>query len=144
MSRDRQEKVTIPEAAERLGISQSAVRQRIRRGSILWEKDETGRTYVYITPGVTSHHAVEDTSRDELIEVLREQLAAEREANREMRRLLAGLIERVPELEAPRETPGGPQMPAEETERAEPQDRPAEAQEATERRSWWRRWFGSD
>jgi hypothetical protein len=40
-----------------------------------------------------------------LVAVLREQLAAERQAHAEARRILAGLVERIPQLEAPREAP---------------------------------------
>jgi hypothetical protein len=41
-------------------------------------------------------------AKDETINLLRSQLEAEREANRENRRIIAGLVQRVPGLEAPR------------------------------------------
>ena len=40
------------------------------------------------------------SAKDETIRVLSEQLEAEREANRENRRIIAGLVQRVSELEA--------------------------------------------
>jgi predicted transcriptional regulator len=43
-------------------------------------------------------------------------------------------------LEEERESP---QTVEEESERAEPQSATARAQEGIQRRSWWRRWFGS-
>ena len=44
-----QERLSVPEAANRLGISEGALRQRLYRGSIESEKDEYGRVYVVIT-----------------------------------------------------------------------------------------------
>jgi predicted ArsR family transcriptional regulator len=42
------ERVTIAQAAKQLGITQEAIRARIRRGSIESNKGEDGRTYVYL------------------------------------------------------------------------------------------------
>jgi hypothetical protein len=81
------------------------------------------------------------------VRYLERQLDQEREARTEERRrhdtLLAQLMQRIPELEAPSGLRNG-----HETATAEP-DRDREhhpatdgAQEAAGRRSWWRRWFG--
>jgi predicted transcriptional regulator len=138
MSRDRQDRVTIPEAASRLGITQAAVRQRIRRGSISWEKGEDRRTYVYISPDVTARHTVDETSRDELIEELRDRIRYLEEESSRKDHLLAAALERIPAIEAPQE-------PRESPESAEPRsDRgttPEEQEEQTAR-PWWRRMFG--
>jgi hypothetical protein len=85
-------------------------------------------------------HAELVAAKDETINLLRSQLEAEREANRENRRIIAGLVQRVPELEAPR---NGHETATAEPDREE-EHRPATdgAQEAAEPRSWWRRWFG--
>ncbi len=45
---------------------------------------------------------------------LRAQLDQEREANRENRRIIAGLVQRVPELEPSREQRNGPETASEE------------------------------
>jgi len=46
-SRDRPvDRMTVPEAAEALGVTQSAIRKRVQRGSIHWDKDHEGRVYV--------------------------------------------------------------------------------------------------
>ena len=70
--------------------------------------------------------------KDLLIEVLRDQLREEREANRENRRIIAGLVQRVPELEAapePRESPV--------TSSEEPGSTPAPSEkEKKQERSW--------
>ncbi len=76
---------------------------------------------------------------------LREQLREERQANRENRRIIAGLIERTPELpaashEEPRESP-------ESAREGEPGTNTTPAstspQTGAQPRSWWRRIFGS-
>jgi len=133
------------EAASALGISPDAVRKRASRGLLDSEKDEGGRLYIWLdddTPptGHDTPGAGQD-GRDVLIEVLREQLREEREANRENRRIIAGLVQRVPELEPARESPESP-----ETASAEPYSThaPPEQQEPSQRRerSWWRGFFG--
>ena len=40
------DRVSVAEAARRLGISQDAVYKRIKRGSIPWDKGEDDKTYV--------------------------------------------------------------------------------------------------
>jgi hypothetical protein len=75
------------------------------------------------------------------IEDLREQLEAERQAHAEARRIIAGLVERIPAIEAPSEAPESPETVEEEPERAEPRPAAGGAQEG-ERRPWWRRVFG--
>jgi hypothetical protein len=79
-------------------------------------------------------------AKDETINLLRSQLEAEREANRENRRIIAGLVQRVPELEAPR---NGHETAA-EASGGVVEDREGEGgpQNGSQRRSWWRTWFG--
>ncbi len=55
------------------------------------------------------------SAKDEAIRVLREQLEAEREASAELRRIVAGLVQRVPELEAPPEPREAPETTSEES-----------------------------
>ncbi len=74
-------------------------------------------------------------AKDETIEALRDQLEAERSANRENRRIIAGLIERVPALEtAPQSGPEAPVGPPSGGGGVGYREEP-------ERRSWWRRLF---
>ncbi len=72
---------------------------------------------------------------------LEEELEAERIRRAEAERERDELRTRLEELQ---ETPQPPETTAEEPERTDPPDRGAEAQEATEHRSWWRRFFGFD
>jgi hypothetical protein len=145
--RDREQRLTMAEAAEVLGISKDAVRMRVRRDSLRSEKGEDGRVYVFVD--ATTHETEADVLRSdpsaELVEVLRAQvedlqsrLDRETEANRENRRIIAGLIERVPELESP----AAPEEPRESPESAEPSStppRPRQAPETGAQRPWWRR-----
>jgi hypothetical protein len=139
---------TVIEAAKVLGVGTDAVRKRVARDTIEHEKvDDT--VYVWLDDGhdggTTPRHD-DDTSGDdggaELLDAyreqldaykdqvhyLRDQLDAERRANDENRRLLAALLQRVPELEA---APGEPVLPFESRQEA--------AQEPTER-PWWEFW----
>src|SRR3954447_22331998 len=81
-SRDsRIERLSVPEAAETLGISASAVRKRVERGTLKACKDKDGRLFVYLdmeevgraTLRDTSHDTAYDKDRDELLAELREQ-----------------------------------------------------------------------
>jgi hypothetical protein len=149
-SRATSQRLTVQEAAEVLGTSVDAVRMRARRGSLLSEKDPDGRVYVWVDsdesetkPRLNGESTVLIAAKDETIRVLHEQLEAEREAHREARRIIAGLVQRIPELEAPQEPLGGPENAGEELERAEPRSSATGgAQESAERVSWWRRVFG--
>ena len=141
--------LTVPEAAEALGISPEAVRARIHRGTLRKEKAPDGTVYVRLngdrsrTNGDDTHDkthdrsAVEQVLREQVAH-LREQLDQEREANRENRRIIAGLVQRVPELEAPR---NGHETATAEPAREEPRPANGGAQEGAER-PWWRRVFG--
>jgi hypothetical protein len=55
VSRDRPVgRMTVPEAAEMMGVTQSAIRKRVHRGTIPWDKDHEGRIYVYVDPSEMS------------------------------------------------------------------------------------------
>lgn len=57
MAKDR---VTVQEAARRLGIKDDAIRKRIQRGTLEHDKDADGRVYVYLD---ATHDAWRDTTR---------------------------------------------------------------------------------
>ncbi len=148
----------VPEAAEALGISPEAVRNRLSRGTLRSEK-RAGRVFVLIDRDMVrpTERYTGDTPTDTtgLVDALRQQIASlerqlevSNEANREHRRIIAGLVQRIPELEAAPEPRDEPETVAESSRRTDAPEEPTEAQEAawepegTERRSWWRRWFG--
>ncbi len=154
---------TVPEAAEALGVTVDAIRSRIKRHTIMHVR-EGGRVYVLLSgdQGVISHDQGDDQGtahhadqppqtgpdhRDELLEELRDRVRALEEANRENRRIIAGLVQRIPELEATPEPRGEPETNrqddggAERGSPTEPQTG-AEEPEETPQRPWWLRWLG--
>jgi flagellar biosynthesis GTPase FlhF len=139
------QRVTVPEAAELLGITAEAVRMRIKRATLRSER-QGGRVFVLLGPERPTEQTTERTGPTEdrtaeLIDTLREQLQAERQAHAEARRIIAGLVERIPPaMEAPAEAREAPETAAEESERAEHYSAARGTQEAT-RRPWWRRWL---
>jgi hypothetical protein len=132
-----------------------AIRKRVQRGTIPHEKDAAGRVWILLDTGRPRQDTIQDTTGQRQdgesgplisemrgrIEDLREQLEAERQAHAEARRIIAGLVERIPAIEAPSEAPESPETVEEEPERAEPRPAAGGAQEG-ERRPWWRRVFG--
>src|SRR5215208_1894106 len=160
-------RVTIKEAAARLGVTEAAIRKRIQRGSLDKEMGSDGRVYVYLDLSQDKSHPESQVHRDpaveELVEELRDRVAfLERSLERRSieaeryQQIVAGLTQtnnqlsaRVLQLEAPVEPPAstesrevGVQEPAEAT--------PAPGQDTTlhtyESRSsekpWWKRVFG--
>ena len=134
----RTNRLTVQQAAAHLGISEGAVRNRIKRDTLRVER-EAGRVYVLLAG---SANRDESTDESQLVAVLREQLAAERQAHAEARRIIAGLVERIPAIEAPvEETPEASETADELQGRGSPQTTAPGAQEGA-RRPWWRRIIG--
>jgi hypothetical protein len=159
---------TVIEAAKVLGVGTDAVRKRVARGTMEHERVED-TVYVWLDNGhddgtterrdggtigdgaelLDAYRGQLDSYKDQ-VGYLRSQLDQERRANDENRRLLAALIQRVPELEAGATQPtsseaheDGAQEPAED-DAGGPRRPPAggaQAQNGSER-SWWRRVFG--
>jgi hypothetical protein len=146
------ERVSVPQAADHLGTTVDALRKRVQRGTIPHERGRDGRVWILLDTGRPRQDTDQDTDRPQFepdplisemrgrIEDLREQLEAERQAHAEARRIIAGLVERIPAIEAPSETP-------EAYEKAEEQQGRGETHSATEgpqegvQRPWWRRLF---
>jgi hypothetical protein len=121
-------RLTLRQAAAALGVSESAIRKRVERGTLRSDKGRDGRRYVYLDT-VTDQRvdASAPHERDALVSelrahngTLREQLEAERQAHAEARRIIAGLVERIPAIEAPREVSETSETVEEHPERAEP------------------------
>ena len=161
-------RVTIREAASRLGVTEAAVRKRIQRGSLGKELGQDGRVYVYLDLSQDTSHPESQVHRDplveELVEELRDRVAfLERSLERRSleaeryQQIVAGLTQtnnnlsaRVLELEAPAESTARPQAseesPAHDVANGaagpRPQQSDAGAQNGSERVPWWRRMFG--
>src|SRR5215210_1354575 len=75
------------------------------------------------------------SAKEETIRVLEAQLEAEREASAELRRIVAGLVQRVPEIEGPAE----PREPSEAVREPSAGTSTSPDQEGL---PWWKRFFG--
>ena len=147
-------RVSVYEAADALGVTVDAIRKRIQRGTIPHERHEDGRVYVLLDATSNLQDSDQDKYRthatDALVESLSEQVeylkdvvATRDEEIRRRDHIIAGLVERVPALEAPREPRETSQTVAEGPEGADPRPADKGAQEGAEPRpSWWRRFFG--
>jgi hypothetical protein len=140
-----QRRTTVAEAAEILGISAEAVRGRIRRGTLPVER-EGGTVYVLVDARTTDDQprTTGDQPNDRtdlLIAELQDRIRSLEEANRENRRIIAALTQRIPELEAPRDARESPTETAEPRLGAERGTVSPEPQSGTSR-PWWRRIFG--
>ena len=132
------------EAADRLGLTQDAVRKRLTRGIIRHDKDQDGRIYVYVSPSDTSSKTGQDPVQDEsewdrYIASLEDQISFLRRELERKDAILLRMAERIPELEPAQE-------PQNQAESAEPQsdrvETPEESEKAAEHRPWWRKIFG--
>ena len=137
---------TVAEAARVLGVTESAVRGRINRGTLEAER-EGGTVYVRLsdeqlsdnqqtTVDYSGESSALTSALEARIESLERQLTAERSSSAELRRLLAAALERIPpQLEAPSGPRESPETATEAPGRGEPRDE--------EHVPWWRRWFQS-
>jgi excisionase family DNA binding protein len=150
------QRLTIQEAAHRLGVSESAIRKRIKRGTLKREKTEDGRVLVYMEapapPSAPGADEVPTTERDALISQMQgriDSLERERDVRtEEIRRrdtIIMNMTEAMKALnppargESPQEPRESPETVEEEPERAEPRPDAPGAQEGGQRR-WWEFW----
>ena len=153
-------RVTVAEAALLLGLSEDAVRSRLKRGTLRRATGPDGTVLVVLGDGDTTDrpttnggHSTTDQSTNqtdqalmqahldslqEQISFLRAQLVTRDEELRRKDHLLAALTERIPELEPASEPREGP---SETHDGAEQGDGTPEPQKAAER-SWWQKFFG--
>ena len=144
---EKMDRLTVAEAAVRLGVKEQAIRKRIQRGTIAHDKDDDGRVYVYLDPEDGATGTSIDTGMDTLLQSLQDQIAYLRQEaedwKEEARRkdtIIMSLTQRLPELQAPVESPGGLQTASEGPTKCNLRGQ----QEPSQRRSWWRAFFGLD
>jgi hypothetical protein len=145
----------VDEAARVLGLSVDAIRKRVQRGTIPYEKDPAGRVTILLdtvetVQDVTGHGPGHSQDAERPLEDLRDQVAflrreleARTEEARRKDHIIMSLTQRVPELAPPRASPEphGPEPVAETSEGTDtPTDRGE--RETGVQRPWWRRWFG--
>lgn len=128
MERDR---VTIQEAARRLGISESGVRKRVKRRQ-LESSHEGGRVYVYLDSVGTEADSVPDSVPDKYTARLEDEVAYLREMLRREQEINAMHASNMRALSAP-------ESPPEPVQEEEP---PAEAESPVNQSSspWWKFW----
>lgn len=151
-------RMTVREAAGKLGITVEAVRNRIKRGTLPSEK-EGGSVFVLLDQerGTDQTTGQPEAGRDqpqpddrpaELVEELRNRIAylerqveEEREARRRADTLMARLMDRVPELPPapPQDAPGARESATEDRPGTNTPTASASPQTGTQRRPWWRR-----
>lgn len=151
-----QDRVTLQEAARRLGVTEGAVRKRVQRDSMEHEKGEDGRVYVYLDTGEDTDSTESKDAARTLEEELRDRvrfleraLETEQEGRRRADTIIAQLSQATAEqartiqaIEDPTDAP----EPQNERERAEDRSdkvgAPEESETLTQRRSWLSRLFG--
>src|SRR5215208_3529629 len=146
------DRLTVAQAADRLGITQDAVRKRIARRTIKHDKDHEGRIFVYLDTFERESKTnqdnaqdgesktVSDADQDKYTRSLEDQIEFLRQELERKDAILMSLTQRIPELKAPAEPREPPESAGESSDTTEPRSATEEPQE--ERRSWWRRMFG--
>jgi hypothetical protein len=146
------DRVTVAEAAQRLGVKEQAIRKRVSRGTLPHDKAEDGRVYVYIAAEPQDEVHGEDTGTnthlEALVDTLHEQNRFLREELARKDAILLNMTEAMKALTPPvqeepsQEPPEAPTQATEQPGRVAPQTSVEGGQERAEPRSWWRRVFG--
>lgn len=151
-------RLTVAEAAERLGVTAEAVRQRIKRNTLAHEKDGR-KVYVLLDPDRTRHDGRHDGDRSfdnslnplvvaslrDQVEMLRGELDDWKEAARRKDAIIMQMTQSIPALLPPippEARPGAPEARESAEEPLGKGEPPAEAQ-AGSQRPWWRRLFSA-
>jgi len=141
----------VAQAANRLGITQDAVRKRIARGTIRHGKDHEGHIFVYLDTFESESKTdqangqdresktVSDADQDKYTRSLEDQIDFLRRELERKDTIIMSLTQHIPELEASPEPREGHVMASEAADESTP---PPEQQEPSPRRSWWREFFG--
>jgi hypothetical protein len=142
-----QERVTVQEAARRLGITESAVRKRVERGGLRYDKEDDGRVYVYLDARDIGRDKVQDISYDMLVRRLENENEFLRRELERKDTILLNMTEAMkalnpPAQDAPPDERESPETAEEQQGRGQPHSATVEAQEGVQR-PWWRRWFGA-
>ena len=144
------DKLTVAQAADRLGVTQDAVRKRIARGTIRHEKGYEGRIFVYLDTFERESKTVQDNGQDvgsktvsdadqdKYTRSLEDQVDFLRRELERKDTIIMSLTQRIPELEASPEPREGHGTASEEVAKS---TAPQEQQNPSERRSWMHRFF---
>ena len=140
------DRLTVSQAADRLGVTQDAVRKRIARGTIRHDKDADGRIFVYLDiferesetvqddEQYRESETVQDGGQDRYTRSLEDQIDFLRRELERKDTIIMSLTQRIPELEASSQQWDG-------SEASDTGEVPSEQQEPSQRRSWVYRFF---
>ncbi len=130
-------------AAAALGISTDAVRMRVRRGTLRSERAQDGVRVILNVDEIPT-----DDTNDDLVSVLREQLAEEREARRRADTIIlqlsqanAALVQRVPALQASTDERADVNASRDDPVGEYPSTGSREDPQTQSSRGWWSRLF---
>ncbi len=126
------DRVTVQEAARRLGVSEGAVRKRVTRGTLRHDKAPDGRVFVYLDGGVDA--GVDDgvdSDSNALISRLEGEVEFLRDQVRRQQEIIAQQAVTMRQLSAPSEEPTEAAETVEEV--PEPRSAAGDAQTTTER-----------
>src|ERR671910_3062995 len=148
---DALDRISVAQAANRLGISQDAVRKRIARGTIRHGKDHEGRIFVYLDTlfereSKTDQNngqdrgskTVSDDDQDKYTRSLEDQIDFLRRELERKDTIIMSFTQLIPELEASPEPREGHVTTSEEPGKGTASP---EQQEPSQRRSWLHRFF---
>ena len=148
-------RVTIKEAAARLGVTEAAIRKRIQRGSLDKEIGQDGRVYVYLELSQDKSYPESQVDGGALVESLQDQVAflrsqldirAEEIQRRDviisqLTQANSALAARVPELEAAQTSEEAVESAADPAVRASPTNADTNAHTpSSQQRPWWKFW----
>ncbi len=132
---DGQDRVTIQDAARRLGVSEGAVRKRVTRGTLQHDKEPDGRIYVYLDGG--NRRGVDvgvDLNSNALISRLAGEVEFLRDQVRRQQEIIAQQAVTMRQLSAPSEENAEADETVEEaSEREEPRFEAAGPQAGAQR-----------
>jgi excisionase family DNA binding protein len=149
-SQDVLDRLTVAQAADRLGVTQDAIRKRIARGTIRHGKDHDGRLFVYLDTFERASKTDKDKGQDEAFKndqdgnqdkytrSLEDQIAFLRQELERKDAIIMSLTQRIPELEASSEPQEAPLTASESAGKGAGED---EQQAPSEQRSWLHRFF---
>jgi len=145
-------RVTVFEAAAELNISPDAVRSRLRRGTLRKDHGPEGEVLVILNTDAStdqsathrdaSHDASPTVGNDALVEALQRQLDEVNTANAELRRIIAALTQRIPEIESADTSPEATGASVRSSGPSGNGTGGDDPHEPPEPRSWWRRFLG--
>ncbi len=150
-----QDRVTLQEAARRLGVTEGAVRKRVQRDSMEHEKGEDGRVYVYLDTGEDTvsteskdaARTLEEELRDR-VRFLERALETEQEGRRRADTIIAQLSQATTEQARTIRALEAPDNTSEATRTQDDQSGTPEGSSTRESgesvsRPWWRRLLGA-